>query len=100
MGKDSISRCELFNRLATIPAPPEANEFKAKTYAVIQGMEATDRPQGEWMWHGDEDICNCSECGFEIDATGCIEPMEYVGVFHFCPNCGARMKGAEDELVE
>ena len=25
---DLISRCELFNRLATIPAPPEANDFK------------------------------------------------------------------------
>lgn len=49
MGKDSISRCELFNKLATIPAPPEANEFKAKIYAVIQGMEAADRPQGEWI---------------------------------------------------
>ena len=60
--------------------------------------EVADRPQGEWVWHEDEDICNCSECEFEIDATGCIEPMEYVGVFHYCPNCGARMKGADDEL--
>lgn len=48
MGEDSISRCELFNRLATIPAPPEANEFKAKIYAVIQEMETADRPQ-EWI---------------------------------------------------
>lgn len=48
MSNDSISRCELFNILATIPAPPEANEFKAKIYAVIQGMETTDRPQ-EWI---------------------------------------------------
>ena len=56
-----------------------------------------DRPQGEWVWHEDEDICNCSECEFEIDATGCIEPMEYVGVFHYCPNCGAHMKGADDD---
>ena len=55
------------------------------------------RPQGEWIWHEDEDICNCSECEFEIDATGCIEPMEYVGVFHYCPNCGARMEGDKDD---
>ena len=48
---------------------------------------------GEWIWHEDEDICNCSECEFEIDATGCIEPMEYVGVFRYCPNCGAKMDG-------
>lgn len=47
MSKDSISRCELFNRLATIPAPPEANEFKAEIYKVIQGME-TERVN-EWI---------------------------------------------------
>lgn len=46
---DLISRCELFNRLATIPAPAEANEFKAKIYEVIQEMETSDRPQGEWI---------------------------------------------------
>lgn len=33
---DLISRCELFNKLATIPAPPEANEFKAEVYKIIQ----------------------------------------------------------------
>lgn len=40
---DSISRCELFNKLATIPAPPEANEFKAEVYKVIQQMETVGR---------------------------------------------------------
>lgn len=40
---DSISRCELFNILATIPAPPEANDFKAEVYKVIQQMETVER---------------------------------------------------------
>jgi hypothetical protein len=40
---DVISRCELFNKLATIPAPPEANDFKAEVYKVIQQMETTDK---------------------------------------------------------
>jgi hypothetical protein len=40
---DSISRCELFNKLATIPAPPEANAFKAELYKVIQQMETVGR---------------------------------------------------------
>lgn len=39
---DLISRCELFNRLATIPASPEANELKAQIYAVIQSMDAVE----------------------------------------------------------
>lgn len=36
---DKISRCELFNRLATITAD-DANDMKAKIYAVIQEMPA------------------------------------------------------------
>ena len=36
--EDMISRCELFNKLAVIPAPPEANEYKAEVYKVINGM--------------------------------------------------------------
>lgn len=39
---DLISRCELFNRLAAIPAPAEANDFKAKIYEIIQSMETAD----------------------------------------------------------
>lgn len=35
---DLISRCELFNKLATIQAET-ANEMKGKIYAVIQEME-------------------------------------------------------------
>ncbi len=39
---DLISRCELFNKLATIPVPPEANEFKAEVYKILQQMETAD----------------------------------------------------------
>lgn len=33
-----ISRTELFNKLATVQAPPEANEYKAEVYKIIQSM--------------------------------------------------------------
>lgn len=36
--QDRISRCELFNRLATITAE-DANDMKAQIYAVIQEMD-------------------------------------------------------------
>ena len=36
---DLISRCELFNRLANLPAPAEANDFKAEVYKIILSME-------------------------------------------------------------
>lgn len=38
-----ISRAELFNKLATLKAPPEANEYKAQVYSIIQSME-TEEP--------------------------------------------------------
>ena len=41
---DLISRCELFNRLATIQAET-ANEMKAEIYAVIQSMPAADEEE-------------------------------------------------------
>lgn len=36
-----IDRCELFNRLATVQAE-DANEMKAKIFAIIQSMPAVD----------------------------------------------------------
>lgn len=40
--KDSISRCELFNKLAVLKAPPEANHYSAEVYGVITNMESVE----------------------------------------------------------
>ena len=48
-----------------------------------------DRPQGEWKpknHHTDY----CSICGFE-------ETQWRTADYNFCPYCGARMKGVDDE---
>jgi len=34
----SIDRAELFNRLSEIKVPPEANDYKAEVYKLIQSM--------------------------------------------------------------
>lgn len=80
--------------------------------------ERVDRPQGEWVkkphkvylprdYHADitdyhdrqyneEDHSNieywwhCNQCDYEADRL--LKP-----IFNFCPNCGAMMKGADDE---
>lgn len=64
---DSISRCELFNKLATIPAPPEANDFKAEVYKAIQSMETIDE-SSKWTL--------CSE---RLPELTIHENEEYIG---------------------
>ena len=41
---DLISRCELFNRLATIQAQ-DVNDLKGQIYAIIQTMETKENEQ-------------------------------------------------------
>ena len=68
---------------------------------TIRNLPSADRPQGEWIdkgWKGDWQFetdgrgnCwheyECSECGFHNKGSKS----------NFCPHCGARMKGADDE---
>ena len=60
----------------------------------LMGMIA-DRPQGEWLIEKtmyDNYNYRCSYCDwYETHAYPDVEP------YNFCPNCGARMKGADDE---
>lgn len=68
---------------------------KVKRVLVEDGKSGdlyyADRPQGEWIVHFDdlfpeESSIECSVCHEE-------QPLETDD--NYCPNCGARMKGAE-----
>ena len=53
----------------------------------------TNRPQGEWIEVDDYFIrCKCSICGWESHKY-----EDDVYGMPYCPNCGARMKGTDDE---
>ena len=64
----------------------------------IVGAKKSARPKGEWI---DAEIP--LECGGSMPIQVCnlcktFYPLAYTGGGHrFCPNCGARMKGADDE---
>ena len=66
--------------------------------ACARLLDLVDRPQGEWI---DAEIP--LECGGSMPIQVCnlcktFYPLAYTGGGHrFCPNCGARMKGADDE---
>ena len=70
----------------------EAVERFKEEYEII------DRPQGEWI---DAEIPLESGGSMPIQVCNLCKtfyPLAYTGGGHrFCPNCGCRMKGADDE---
>lgn len=57
---------------------------------------STNRPQGEWIKFGlgrGTRILFCTNCERRIEVPLSQGDSNY----DYCPNCGARMKGAEDE---
>ena len=61
----------------------------------IKSLSSADRPQGEWIDKGDYAVCsNCgTHSGTQFDG---VEPVPRKT--NYCPNCGCRMKGANDEI--
>ena len=58
----------------------------------IKDIPSADRPQGKWIMRKPEEegfgaVFQCPRCSCEVD---CVPT-------NFCPNCGARMKGKDDE---
>lgn len=52
------------------------------------------RPKGKWIhWTDDyKDYCTCSECGYGEEGEVLLKDKT-----PYCPNCGADMRGGEDE---
>ena len=58
----------------------------------LEALPSADRPHGAWEYNngdilGYAPFHKCGVCGSEM----------YTTKDTFCPNCGARMKGADDE---
>ena len=72
--------------------------YKAEdVYKALEAVPSADRPQGEWIrtFDGNEWYWYCSNCKEEwYEEDLWMGGNEFP---HFCPNCGARMKGADDE---
>ena len=60
---------------------------------AIRALPSADRPQGEWM-HDDS-----SPIAYRCTACNTLQHWSVIqnGRYRYCPNCGARMKGADDE---
>jgi rubredoxin len=100
---------DLISRQAAIDAVSKALDRQTLLYGFVRkvALDAIknlptvqpERKRGHWVEIGDEpyDKWECDVCGFVIDGSGCIDPEEYRDVYKFCPNCGADMRGKQDE---
>ena len=67
----------------------------------LEMLPSADRPQGEWIKH-DEERGYCSRCKHIFKTRTITKQDKWTNYiddlgYNYCPNCGARMKGADDE---
>lgn len=85
MGKDIIYREDAIEALK---GREDILHDAYTAVAIIRNIPSVDRPQGEWEDY-DRYMKRCSKCGW-------IHDILHYGD-DYCPHCGARMKGADDE---
>ena len=104
-----LDKCE--SEINAIPsADTDISEYSDRLWKNAYERGKADRPQGEWIavdsysaFGGSEEQWNahgnpiayhyCSNCKSQTRVDEFGEEM----LTDFCPNCGARMKGADDE---
>ncbi len=93
-------------RYEYISKPTEYVEYRALTLAALQKLgEYEGRAEGEWKDRYENKYANhyyeCSVCGksalYTIKVTNLGNQYPDQVLSEYCPNCGARMKGADDE---
>ena len=69
-----------------------------KILGAVAQAPTISRPQGKWIVNMPNYESICSVCGAkETDFIYGTEMWYGLGESKFCPSCGARMKGADDE---
>ena len=94
MKDDTIKRSDVIDAAKII-----LNRFGYKEYSigfkwamsVIETISSADRPQGENLLEEYPSLFECSICG-----ASCFDTIPWDCNIIFCPNCGARMKGADE----
>ena len=102
MSKDIIYRedaIDAINLRARIPHDVASAQYASMAINAIRSVPSADRPQGEWKpfdltWGRSIWYCTACEESTEVPC----DIWEHKPIYKYCPNCGARMKGADDDI--
>lgn len=93
---------DTISRQAAIETVRKAQSIGQAHRMLVQLPSAqSERPKGEWLY-GEHDIAMCD--GYRCDQCGFFVPWDYkhkfidfIKDYHWCPSCGADMRGKQDE---
>ena len=90
-----MTREEAIQILADLIDSPFLHTWEKQNKALHMAIEALSAERtGEWIDKGE--YAECSMCGAHSGTQfDGVEPIPLKT--NFCPNCGAKMKGADDE---
>jgi hypothetical protein len=75
------------------------SDAKMNIRHLVSDANEADRLRGEWIVDISDYKSICSVCGKDEAEFICgTEDWYAYGLSNYCPNCGARMKGADDEI--
>lgn len=94
---DLISRQAAIKEFECCELTPDGGIDANYAIDFLKELPSADRPQGEWIPNtkigGWGETWNCSLCGEKTTSSIMGEPR-----YKYCPMCGARMKGDNDEI--
>lgn len=109
MKNDLISRHAAIDALGEKQLAWIAGEYEAglqnKWESDVEALKELpsvqpERKRGKWIYSEDEygiDGYHCDECGFFVPWDYTHKFINYIEDYHFCPNCGADMRGEQDD---
>ena len=102
MSNDTIKRSDAIKATWQEPTYTDPLNVLTEVRDRIEAIPSADRLQGEWIIHKINGIphtaeCSCCHNHYDYEDLRRIGRVKEIIVLPYCPSCGARMKGADDE---
>ena len=90
MSEDLIKRSDAIKAVSKVNDYDDGIGFEVRSHCLVELelVPSADRPKGEWRadYEAGFKTWECSECGIHM-----------LSEWNFCPNCGADMRGEDNE---